>query len=283
MDGDAGGLIHSEIPAFAGCRRIFMAALIPGQALRATLTSFHCLARCDMARRNFGKRRKTAKRSLGGQLLARLGQSMQLGIVALAVVGGHHLLTSETGEKLVTELVTQPASEVIAHVETARRPASTQPGTQATTSAKPNPPMPVPSVDRKATTAAIDRDAARPPAPIPAAVQITMCGSGARINCVVDGDTIWLGGQNIRIADIDTPEIFSPQCAAERERGERAARRLQQLVNAGPIELRRGLRDEDRYGRKLRTLHRDGRSLGDILVAEGLARKWDGARRGWCA
>ncbi|AZN73778.1 thermonuclease family protein [Georhizobium profundi] len=143
--------------------------------------------------------------------------------------------------------------------------------------------MPVPSVDRQATTAAIDRDAVRPPAPIPAAVQITMCGSGARINCVVDGDTIWLGGQNIRIADIDTPEIFSPQCAAERERGERAARRLQQLVNAGPIELRRGLRDEDRYGRKLRTLHRGGRSLGDILVAEGLARKWDGARRGWCA
>jgi endonuclease YncB( thermonuclease family) len=110
-----------------------------------------------------------------------------------------------------------------------------------------------------------------------------MCGSGARINCVVDGDTIWLAGENIRIADIDTPEIFSPQCPAERERGARAARRLHQLVNAGPIELRRGLRDEDRYGRKLRTLHRAGRSLGDILVAEGLARKWDGARRGWCA
>jgi micrococcal nuclease len=46
--------------------------------------------------------------------------------------------------------------------------------------------------------------------------------------------------------------------------------------------VRSGLRDEDRYGRKLRTIERDGRSLGDVLVAEGLARPWDGARRSWC-
>jgi endonuclease YncB( thermonuclease family) len=36
------------------------------------------------------------------------------------------------------------------------------------------------------------------------------------------------------------------------------------------------------YGRKLRILVRNGRSLGDTLVAEGLARRWDGARRSWC-
>jgi micrococcal nuclease len=54
-------------------------------------------------------------------------------------------------------------------------------------------------------------------------------------------------------------------------------------MNEGPFEFARsGPRDEDRYGRKLRVLVRDGRSLGDILVAEGLARRWDGARRGWC-
>jgi endonuclease YncB( thermonuclease family) len=44
-----------------------------------------------------------------------------------------------------------------------------------------------------------------------------------------------------------------------------------------PIE-----RDADRYGRKLRVVTRNGRSLGDILVAEGLARRWDGRRRSWC-
>lgn len=35
---------------------------------------------------------------------------------------------------------------------------------------------------------------------------------------MVDGDTIWLEGLKIRIADIDTPEITSPKCNAEYER-----------------------------------------------------------------
>jgi endonuclease YncB( thermonuclease family) len=43
-----------------------------------------------------------------------------------------------------------------------------------------------------------------------------------------------------------------------------------------------GGRDEDRYGRKLRVVQRDGRSIADTLIAEGLARRWDGARRSWC-
>jgi micrococcal nuclease len=32
------------------------------------------------------------------------------------------------------------------------------------------------------------------------------CHTGGGTNCVVDGDTIWLQGQNIRVADIDAPE-----------------------------------------------------------------------------
>jgi endonuclease YncB( thermonuclease family) len=44
-----------------------------------------------------------------------------------------------------------------------------------------------------------------------------------------------------------------------------------------------GGRDEDRYGRKLRIVTRGGRSLGDVLVAEGLARTWTGRREPWCA
>src|SRR5437762_4160411 len=46
--------------------------------------------------------------------------------------------------------------------------------------------------------------------------------------------------------------------------------------------VNRGGRDEDRYGRKLRTVERNGRSLGEILIAEGLARRWGGARHSWC-
>nr|MDX8317342.1 thermonuclease family protein [Agrobacterium rosae] len=33
----------------------------------------------------------------------------------------------------------------------------------------------------------------------------SICGSGQRITCVVDGDTFWFRGEKIRIADIDTP------------------------------------------------------------------------------
>src|SRR5829696_2988400 len=104
----------------------------------------------------------------------------------------------------------------------------------------------------------------------------------ARQDCVVDGDTIWYGGLKIRLADIDAPEISEPKCASEATLGHRAKRRLFELINSGPIEIVRTGRDEDRYGRKLRVVMQNGRSLGEILVAEGLARRWDGARRSWC-
>jgi hypothetical protein len=102
-------------------------------------------------------------------------------------------------------------------------------------------------------------------------------------NCVIDGDTIRYGGVKIRLADIDTPEVYSPKCASEAALGQRATERLLELLNAGQFELAPGgSRDADRYGRKLRILERHGRSLGDTLIAEGLARRWDGARRSWC-
>nr|WP_245270150.1 thermonuclease family protein [Nitrobacter hamburgensis] len=108
------------------------------------------------------------------------------------------------------------------------------------------------------------------------------CGDGRRVTCVVDGDTFWLSRVKIRIADIDAPELSPPRCEAERIKGEAAKSRLRELLNAGPFSLTAGWRDEDRYGRKLRTVTRDGRSIGEILVAERLARRWDGARHPWC-
>ena len=111
----------------------------------------------------------------------------------------------------------------------------------------------------------------------------SLCGAGSRVNCVVDGDTFYFRGEKIRVADINTPEVSEPKCAVEARLGAAATRRFQSLLNAGPIELRRGARDEDRYGRKLRTVHRNGRSLGDALVAEGLAHPWRGRKEDWCA
>src|SRR6185295_4843460 len=94
---------------------------------------------------------------------------------------------------------------------------------------------------------------------------------------VVDGDTFWVGGDKIRIADIDTPETHPPRCAYEAELGEKATQRLAALLAEGPFELEPiGGRDLDIYGRKLRIVTRGGRSLGDVLVTEGLARTWTG-------
>ncbi len=110
-----------------------------------------------------------------------------------------------------------------------------------------------------------------------------LCGDNTRMNCVLDGDTFWFKGEKIRIADIDTPELSPPRCEAERIKGEAAKARLLALLNAGKFSLSAGWRDEDEYGRKLRTVTRGGRSLGDSLIDEGFARRWDGARHGWCA
>jgi endonuclease YncB( thermonuclease family) len=109
-----------------------------------------------------------------------------------------------------------------------------------------------------------------------------LCARGNQQTCVIDGDTIRYGGVKIRLADIDAPEAFSPKCASEAALAERATQRLVEVMNAGPFELVRAGRDEDIYGRKLRLVERGGRSVADTLVAEGLARRWDGARRSWC-
>jgi micrococcal nuclease len=109
------------------------------------------------------------------------------------------------------------------------------------------------------------------------------CKWGGGINCVVDGDTLWIDGEDVRVADIDAPETHDYHCQGELVRGEAAAARLQALVNSGPVTLDPIDRDEDRYGRKLRIVKVAGTSVGDTLVSEGLARWYEGGRRSWCA
>lgn len=100
---------------------------------------------------------------------------------------------------------------------------------------------------------------------------------------ITDGDTFRYHGEKIRIADIDTPEVRG-ECAFETELAAKATRRMEALLHQGPFTLRPiAGRDEDRYGRKLRVVTRGGQSLGDQLVAEGLARTWSGRREPWCA
>ncbi len=129
---------------------------------------------------------------------------------------------------------------------------------------------------------------AAPTATIDASASDTMsasfgnCDGPQRVNCVVDGDTFWFAGDKIRILDINTPEISSPQCDREYRLGMQATQRLTQLLNEGPFSLESDGRDTDRYGRLLRRVTRGGQSLGQVLVTEGLAEEWKGYKGEWC-
>jgi endonuclease YncB( thermonuclease family) len=102
-------------------------------------------------------------------------------------------------------------------------------------------------------------------------VAFDKCSGRDRNNCVVDGDTFWYVGEKIRILDINTPEVSQPECAYEAQLGEAASERLTALLNEGPFELQTKGRNKDQYGRLLRSVYRDGESLGAMLVREGLA------------
>lgn len=117
-----------------------------------------------------------------------------------------------------------------------------------------------------------------------AAATFALCSHAPRTDCVVDGDTFWLHGEKVRIADINAPETHEAGCPAEQALGERTADRLIALLNAGPFTLEvAGTRAVDRYGRNLRVVRRGAQSIGAELVREGLAEPWRGRRSDWCA
>lgn len=136
-------------------------------------------------------------------------------------------------------------------------------------------------VDRMTTSAyapqpALDLPGAVAPRPMP------ICGAGRRINCVVDGDTVWLDGEKIRLVNIDAPEVKA-RCLAERDRAGAATRELASLLHSQPIRIQR--RGEDRFGRTLAALSTPAGDVGDLLVRRDLAVTWRGRREPaetWC-
>lgn len=110
-----------------------------------------------------------------------------------------------------------------------------------------------------------------------------LCATGSRAACVVDGDTIWYHRRNIRLLDIDAPEMHDFKCDAELALAQKATARLLDLLNTGPFEIEQKTRRlHDSYGRQLRRIRRDGVSLGDILIDEKLAVRWRGHHQDWC-
>lgn len=109
-----------------------------------------------------------------------------------------------------------------------------------------------------------------------------LCHEGGGTNCVVDGDTLWIAGQKLRIAGIDAPETHEPGCPAEAALGKAAAEKLRKLLNSGTVTTSAIDRDKDSNGRLLRNVAVDGKDVGAALIAAGLARRYRGAKKAWC-
>jgi len=106
--------------------------------------------------------------------------------------------------------------------------------------------------------------------------------SSAR-TCIVDGDTLWLNGVNVRLKDFDTPESHRNICGSfvEIDLAHAATSRLQELLNDNvwAIETFGG----DGTGeRRLATIKINSEDVGDILIREGLARRWPDGPEFWC-
>ena len=87
----------------------------------------------------------------------------------------------------------------------------------------------------------------------------------ALVTSVIDGDTVELAdGRHVRYLGIDTPEVGDYYA-------EEATARNRDLVEGKTIELQRGSRDQDEYGRLLRYVYVDGTFVNAELVAEGYA------------
>jgi endonuclease YncB( thermonuclease family) len=108
------------------------------------------------------------------------------------------------------------------------------------------------------------------------------CKWGGGTNCVVDGDTFYIGGEKVRIAGIDAPETHPSRCADEARLGNAATEQLHALLNSGAVTMTPIDRDRDRYGRLLRNVAVNGADVGEALISAGVAREYGGGRRSWC-
>lgn len=107
---------------------------------------------------------------------------------------------------------------------------------------------------------------------------------------VVNSDTVFADGRAYRLYRVDAPQANSI-CDLERSRAEELKMLVNELVaSAQTVEVRPGFNPRgrqswpnDHRGTRLARITLDGQDLGDILIARGLAYRWDNHnKRNWC-
>ena len=113
-------------------------------------------------------------------------------------------------------------------------------------------------------------------------LQVTVRASHVR---VIDGDTVEVAGERLRLKGWDTPEIFgSERCNREYTLGLRARQRTIQIMSSAErfTFTREG---QDAYGRTVSGWRVDDRDFGSLLASEGLAKRWHyglQSKPNWC-
>ena len=112
----------------------------------------------------------------------------------------------------------------------------------------------------------------------------------ANVQKVIDGDTlsvevpVWLGlalTASVRLRGIDAPELHG-QCQREKDLAMAAQK---QLAQETPSQVTlRNIEGDKYYGRvEANVTSAEGIDLGEAMLASGLARPYDGGKRGdWC-
>jgi endonuclease YncB( thermonuclease family) len=109
--------------------------------------------------------------------------------------------------------------------------------------------------------------------------QFNQCYVAAGPNCVLDGGTIYVGGQRIEIAGLEAPKINDSKCDQEHDRGIQAATELALLLNSGPVTVDAPFRDQS--GRVVRKVEVKGRDVALRMVDQDLAHQ-AGSGLLWC-
>jgi micrococcal nuclease len=87
---------------------------------------------------------------------------------------------------------------------------------------------------------------------------------------VVDGDTLAVGDERVRLIGVDTPETVRPGSPVECF-GRAASAFTERLVEGRRVRLEFDVERRDRYGRLLAYVHRGGRMVNATLVRDGYA------------
>ena len=238
-------------------------------------------SRTASSRRTPAKRRKSSRSSAG--------QGMTFWLAILAVVAGGIALYDnratvfkELSPLLSREKAVAASPKPKPNTSREKQP---QPKAQSTAAKGPVPPAAV-GVSKSAVPAS------RPAVASTATAALTgenfsgkfyFCGTSGLDNCVVSGDTFWYRKTQIVLADIAAPKTDGAACQQERDRGFAAKVRLKDLLSSGRFDLETlKVQAAGAAPGVMRVATRDGRSLGSILVSEGLAKPRMARQQSWC-